>query len=35
VKTRVFLVIKNGVSLSPKQHDVIKPLIAENKTKEN
>jgi hypothetical protein len=23
--------MKNGVSLSPKQHDVIKPLIAANK----
>jgi hypothetical protein len=31
----VFLEMKNGVSLSPKQHDVIKPFIAANKTKEN
>jgi hypothetical protein len=35
VKTRVFLAMENGVSLSPKQHDVIKPFIAANKTKEN
>jgi hypothetical protein len=26
--------MENGVSLSPKQHDVIKPFIAVNKTKE-
>jgi hypothetical protein len=26
--------MKNGVHLSPKQHDVIKPFIAENKEKE-
>jgi hypothetical protein len=25
--------MKNGVSLSPKQHDVIKPFIAANKEK--
>jgi hypothetical protein len=25
--------MKNGISLSPKQHDVIKPFIAANKTK--
>jgi hypothetical protein len=31
----VFLAMKNGISLSPKQHDVIKPFIAANKTKEN
>jgi hypothetical protein len=31
----VFLAMENGVSLSPKQHDVIKPFIAANKTKEN
>jgi hypothetical protein len=30
----MFLAMKNGVSLSPKQ-DVIQPFIAENKTKEN
>jgi hypothetical protein len=35
VKTRVFLAMENRVSLSPKQHDVIKPFIAANKTKEN
>jgi hypothetical protein len=33
VKTRVFLAMKNGISLSPKQHDVIKLFIASNKTK--
>jgi hypothetical protein len=27
--------MKNGVSLSQKQHDVIKPFIAASKTKEN
>jgi hypothetical protein len=31
----VFLAMENGVSLSPEQHDVIKPFIAANKTKEN
>jgi hypothetical protein len=31
----VFLAMKNGVSLSPKQYDVIKPFIAASKTKEN
>jgi hypothetical protein len=31
----VFLAMKIGVSLSPKQHDVIKPFIAATKTKEN
>jgi hypothetical protein len=35
VKIRVFLAMENGVSLSPKQHDVIKTFIAANKTKEN
>jgi hypothetical protein len=25
--------LKNGVHLSPKQHDVIKPFISKNKTK--
>jgi hypothetical protein len=29
----VFLAMKNGVRLPPKQHDVIKLFIAENKTK--
>jgi hypothetical protein len=33
VKTRVFLAMKNGVYLPPKQHDVIKLFIAANKTK--
>jgi hypothetical protein len=27
--------MKSGISLSPKQHDVIKTFIAANKTKEN
>jgi hypothetical protein len=27
--------MKSGISLSPKQHDVIKPFIAANKIKEN
>jgi hypothetical protein len=31
----VFLAMENGVSLSPKQYDVIKLFIAANKTKEN
>jgi hypothetical protein len=35
VKTRVFSANENGISLSPKQHDVIKPFIAANKIKEN
>jgi hypothetical protein len=35
VKNGVFLAMKNGVHLPPKQHDVIKPFIAANKTKEN
>jgi hypothetical protein len=35
VKTRVFLAMKNGISLSPKHHDVIQPFIAATKTKEN
>jgi hypothetical protein len=30
----VFLANEKGISLSPKQHYVIKPFIAENKTKE-
>jgi hypothetical protein len=33
VKTRVLLAMKNRVSLSPKQHDVIKPFIAASKAK--
>jgi hypothetical protein len=33
VKTRVFLAMKNGVHLLQKEHDVIQPFIAENKTK--
>jgi hypothetical protein len=33
VKTRVFLAMKNGVHLLQKEHDVIQPLIAANKTK--
>jgi hypothetical protein len=33
VKTRVFLAMENGISLSPKQHDEIKSFIAANKTK--
>jgi hypothetical protein len=32
VKTRVFLAMKNGISLSPK-HDVIQPFIAASKAK--
>jgi hypothetical protein len=32
VKTRVFLAIKNGVHLPPKQHGVIKPFIAAKTT---
>jgi hypothetical protein len=35
VKTRVFLEIKNEVYLLQKEHDVIQPFIAANKTKEN
>jgi hypothetical protein len=35
VKTRVFLAMKNGVHLPPKQLDVIQPFIAANKAKEN
>jgi hypothetical protein len=31
----VFLAMKNGVHLPPKQHDVIKSFIAASKTKEN
>jgi hypothetical protein len=27
--------MKNGISLSPKQHDVLKPFISATKTKEN
>jgi hypothetical protein len=33
VKNGVFLAMKNGVHLPPKQHNVIKPFIAANKTK--
>jgi hypothetical protein len=35
VENGVFLAMKNGVHLLPKQHDVIKPFIAANKTKGN
>jgi hypothetical protein len=35
VKTGVFLANENRISLSPKQHDVIKPFIAANKTNKN
>jgi hypothetical protein len=35
VKTTVFLAMKNGVHLLQKEHDLIQPFIAANKTKEN